>query len=97
MLLAFLLLTVIGAFIYHFRTVPGLCAEIAQRKGLDERKWYLNGLVFGGIALLYLRSSLLPTDTDLKKRINRELVIEIGFVIWFVTMALVIEARGHSA
>jgi hypothetical protein len=95
MLVVLLLLSLIWGFVHHFRKVPHLCAEVARRKGLDERKWYFNGLALDGISLVYLRSTLLPADSDLKRRIDRELAIEVIFVIWFVSMALLIEALGY--
>ncbi|MFQ5850522.1 MAG: hypothetical protein ACE5JU_08030 [Candidatus Binatia bacterium] len=95
MLLAILLLSVAIAAAYNYFTVPGLCAEIARRKGLDEKKWYFNGLFLSGVALLYLRSALSPSEGDLKKRIDRVLVISVAIVIWIIGLAVYLDASGY--
>jgi len=95
MLLAVLLLSVAILAAYNYFTVPGLCAEVARRKGLDERRWYINGLFFSGLALLYLRRTLLPSEYDLKRRIDRVLVVSAGMAIWIAVLAVYLDASGY--
>lgn len=91
MLLAVFFLSLIVAAAYHYFTVPGLCAEIARRKGLDENKWYFNGFVLSGLALLYLRSTLSPSDADLKTRMNKVFIISTALFVWLVALAVLLD------
>lgn len=91
MLLVTFILSLVAAAAYHYFTVPGLCAEIARRQGLDERKWYFNGFVFSGLALLYLRSTLSPSDADLEKRINKVFLISVAFFVWLIGLAVLLD------
>ena len=91
MLLATFLLSLVAAAAYHYFTVPGLCAEIAKRKGLDEKKWYFNGFVMSGLALIYLRSALSPSDRDLRKRIDKVFVISGIITVWLLGLAFLLD------
>ncbi|MFQ6029802.1 MAG: hypothetical protein ACE5Q6_20185 [Dehalococcoidia bacterium] len=95
MLLAIFILSLVVAGTYNYLTVPALCAEVARRKGLDERKWYFNGLVLSGVALLYLRSILSSSEADLKKRIDGVLILGTLFIIWMIGLGLLLEASGY--
>ena len=91
MLLATFLLSLAAAAAYHYFTVPGLCAEIAKRKGLDEKKWYFNGFVMSGLALIYLRSALSPSDRDLRKRIDKVFVVSGVISVWLLGLAFLLD------
>ncbi len=91
MLLAILVFSVVIAAAYNYFTVPGLCADVARRKGLDEKKWYINGLFFSGLALLYLRPTLSPSEDDLKRRIDRVLILSGAIAIWIIGLAVFLD------
>lgn len=95
MFLAILLLSVVIAAAYNHFTVPGLCAEIGQRLALNEKKWYFNGLFLSGLALIYLRSALSPSERDLKERIDRVLVVSTLMGVWIIGLALFLEGSGY--
>jgi hypothetical protein len=95
MLLPILILSVAIAAAYNYLTVPRLCAEVARRKGLDEKRWYFNGLFFSGLALLYLRPTLSPSEDDVRRRIDRVLVISSVLAVWIIGLALYLDASGY--
>jgi hypothetical protein len=94
MVLALLFISIAAMVAYDQRVVRGLVAEIAERKGLDERKWQANRRLLGPIALLYLRSILTSRDGGLKKTIGRVVVIQAGLIAWICWLAIFLENRN---
>lgn len=94
MLRLIFLLSAVGAVAYGARVIPKLCAEAAQRLGLNEDRWRLNGMVFGPIALLYMRSALSSFEDGLKREIHRVILIFAALLAWIIGLGLYIEFSG---
>lgn len=95
MLVTVFFINVLLVMAYYFLKIPRLCAEVAQRRGMDEKKWYFNGMVLGVIALLYLRSTLSPSESDLRKPVDRTATISIAMLIWLVGFAIALNVLGY--
>ncbi len=95
MLIMALILTLGGGAVYNYLTVPRLCAEVAAQKGLDERKWYANGLFFSALALLYLRCDLAQEDRELRVRVDKVLIIEGLLTGWTLGLVICLRYFGY--
>jgi hypothetical protein len=90
---AIFVLSVLGAALYSYSTVPSLCAEIARQKGLDETKWYFYGIFSGGFALLLLRPLLSsPSDHLLKREVDKNLLLGLVFLMWLLGLAMYLDS-----
>lgn len=52
----------IFAFGFGFIVAPRICARIAEERGLDYTKWYINMVIFNMFAVIYL-GLLVPAQT----------------------------------
>ncbi len=87
-------LSAIGAVAHGARVIPKLCVDAAQRLGLDEDRWRLNGMVSGPIALVYMHSALSSSDDTLKREIRRVILIFAVLLAWIIGLGLCIEFSG---